>query len=120
MGLAPKSVDIAREILTEVIHLQRNLQRCNDEDYDKPKSEGPLPLIEHTVDDPKTEFRTLAIMVCGQKSTPGAWENVFINLEGINQALLDHFYARKYDVPNSHFIDFDHYKTEGIVRIGFF
>lgn len=121
MGLAAKSVDTAREILTEIIHMQRNTRLYEkDQYYDGPESSGSLPLLEYDKDNHLTKFRTGVIMVCGRKSTPGAWENVFINLEGIDQDLLDYFYERKGEVPNSHFIDFKEFQKEGIVSVGFF
>lgn len=120
MGLAPKSVDKAREILTEMVHMQINEERYSKHDYEGPESSGSLPVIEYDPENHLTKFRTGVIMVAGHKSTPGAWENVFINLEGINTQLLDYFYERKREVPNTHFINFKDYQKEGIVSIGFF
>lgn len=119
MGLAPNSVDKAREILTEMVHMQINEQRYSQDIYDNPSS-GSLPVVEYDEDNHLTHLRTGVIMVAGQKSTPGAWENVFIHLEGINTMLLDYFYERKREVPNTHFIDFKNYQKEGVVTIGFF
>jgi hypothetical protein len=121
MGLAPKSVDIAREILTEIYHIQTNNKRYeSDQYYDGPKSSGSLPIIEYEEDNHLTHQRTGVIMVAGRKSTPGAWENVFINLEDIDKILLDYFYARKKEVPNSDFIEFKKFKKDGIVTLGWF
>lgn len=122
MGLAPKSVEIAKEILTEIVHMVQNNRLYSNHDYVGPKSSGILPQIEYDKDDTRTHVRTHAIMVCGRKITPGAWENVFINVdaEWLDTQVLDYFYERKKEVPNSHFINFKEFQKEGIVSLGWF
>ena len=48
------------------------------------------------------------------------YENVYLNVPEMSRDILDYFYNNKNKVPNSHFIIFKHYKTEGVVQIGWF
>jgi hypothetical protein len=122
MGLAPKSVEIAKEILTEIVHMVQNNRLSSNHDYEGPESSGSLPVVEYDKHDARTHVMTHSIMVCGRKSTPGAWENVFINVdaEWLDTQVLDYFYERKKEVPNSHFINFKEFQKEGIVSLGWF
>ena len=93
MALNNRNVEKAMEILSEVA------------------GTGSKAFI---VGNKKNQWRRDIIIVYGEVGD--GWENVFINIEDIQQHQLDLFYDRRKEVHNSHF-----HNTKGkITSIGWF
>jgi len=97
MALSGTSVEKAKKILAEMMDRKS------------------IPTVVHTKE---KEFVTGKIIL--QSRVGDGYENVYMNIPEMTKDILDYFYNNKNKVPNSHFINFKKYKTEGVVQIGWF